>query len=252
MAATQDKLFGKKIVIIGGTSGIGFGVAKAVLSLGARVVISSSNAQKVKDALQRLESSTATGGGSVEGYPLGSLDEDTVKAFFDKIGAFDHLIYTAGDSLAVGALLTTPVEQFKKAYDVRVWGAITAVKTAHPHLNPHGSIILTGGVAAYRPSKDWSVVASGAGALQTLTRGLAVDLAPIRVNLVEPGAIRTELWNSFGSAEVQEKVIAQWAEKSVLNTVGEPADTAEAYIYLMKAEFVTGTSSVVDGGFMLK
>ncbi|KII86142.1 hypothetical protein PLICRDRAFT_55904 [Plicaturopsis crispa FD-325 SS-3] len=245
MAATQDKLFGKKIVIIGGTSSIGFGVAKAVLPLGARVVIASSSAQKVTDALARLESST--GAGSVEGYPLGGLDEATFKAFFDKIGAFDHLIYTAGDSLMVGALLTTPVERFKKAYDVRVWGAVTAVKTAHPHLNAHGSITLTGGVAAYRPSKGSSVVA-----LQTLARGLAVDLAPVRVNLVEPGAVRTELWNAFGSAEFVEGAMAMWAEKAVLGTVGQPADTAEAYIYLMKADFVTGTSSVVDGGFLLK
>lgn len=151
----------------------------------------------------------------------------------------------------MGPVLETPVEEMKKAFDVRLWGAISAVKAAHPHLDPRGSITLIGGIAPYRPQKNWSIFASCAGALQTLTRGLAVDLAPIRVNLVEPGAIHTEMWDSLGPMEVQEKVLALWAEKSLLKKVGQTADTAETYLYLLKADFVTGTCSVVDGGSLL-
>ncbi|KII90651.1 hypothetical protein PLICRDRAFT_39233 [Plicaturopsis crispa FD-325 SS-3] len=251
MPAIQDKLFGKKIVIIGGTSGIGFGVAQAVHALGAHVVVASSTSSKVTDAVKRLE---AAAGGPVEGVQLQGLDEASTTALFNKIGKFDHLVYTAGDAglLAIGSFLETPIDQLKTAYDVRMWGAIAAIKAAHPHLSAHGSVTLTGGIAAHRPAKDRSVTSSLAGALETLVRGLAVDLAPVRVNLVEPGAILTEVWGSILPAEEQRKVVlASFAEKSLLKRVGDVADAAETYVYLIKGEFTTGTVAVVDGGTLL-
>ncbi|KII85683.1 hypothetical protein PLICRDRAFT_115961 [Plicaturopsis crispa FD-325 SS-3] len=230
--------------------GMGFGVAKAVLPLGARVVISSSNKSRVDDAVQRLQPFVAAGSGTVEGIQLGGLDEANLKAFFDKVGAFDHLIYTAGDALAIRPFLETPIELLKAQWEVRLWGVVATVKAAHPHLSPQGSITLTGGTSAHRPAKGWSIVAAGAGALQPLARGLAVDLAPIRVNLVEPGATRTEMWGALPD-EVRDTAFAQYAERTLLGRVGEVEDTAETFIYLMKADFVTGTNAVVDGGSLL-
>ncbi|KII87276.1 hypothetical protein PLICRDRAFT_42922 [Plicaturopsis crispa FD-325 SS-3] len=252
--STQDKLFGKKIVIIGGSSGIGFGLAKSVLALGAHVYISSSSSEKVQKAVDRLVATSSPGKCFIQGIKLGGLDATHFEALFKEVGSFDHLVYTAGDPLAIVPILTTPVDELKKALNVRLWGAVAAVQAAHPLLNPHGSITLTGGTAPYRPPTNWSVIVAGSGALQSLVRGLAVDLAPVRVNLVEPGATRTELWDQLVGGlpgEAQEKVFAQQAENSLVKKMGEAEDIAEAYIYFMKADFVTGTNTIIDGGALL-
>ncbi|KII85681.1 hypothetical protein PLICRDRAFT_126403 [Plicaturopsis crispa FD-325 SS-3] len=249
MATSQDKLFGRKIVVIGGSSGIGFGVAQAVYSLGAHVIISSSNSQKVSDAVARAKAAP-TNGGTVEGIQLEGLDEVNVGKLFSKVGKFDHLVYTAGDALAVRGLHDTPVEGLKDVFNVRFWGGVSVAKVASPYISQQGSITLTGGMYVQRPPKGWAVTNAAAGANETLTRGLAVDLAPVRVNIVEAGAIRTELWNPFPEA-VREKILSDFAEKTLVKRVGEVEDTTEAFLYFMRAGFVTGTYAVVDGGALL-
>ncbi|KII85693.1 hypothetical protein PLICRDRAFT_701170 [Plicaturopsis crispa FD-325 SS-3] len=249
MATTPDKLAGKKIVVIGGSSGIGFGVAKAAYALGAHVTISSSNIQKIEAAVGRA-SSVPSSGGTVQGVQLQGLDEASLSALFTKVGKFDHLIYTAADWGSLPNLFETPVEKMKDLFNVRFWGAIAAVKTAHPFLSQSGSITLTGGSVVTRPPKGFGITVSCSGALETLTRGLAVDLAPIRVNVVEAGAIRTEMWDNMPDG-VLEKLAGEWANKSLVKRMGEVEDTTETYLYLMKADFVTGTNAVVDGGSLL-
>ncbi|KII88185.1 hypothetical protein PLICRDRAFT_54036 [Plicaturopsis crispa FD-325 SS-3] len=249
MTDHKDKLFGKKVVVIGASSGMGFGVAKAVLAVGAHVVVSSSNKGRIESAVARLQAGAVNG--QVQGLQLEGLDEVNMAAFFKKVGSFDHLVYTAGDAPAILPLLETSIDRLKQAFDVRIWGAISAVKAAHPYLNAQGSITLTAGVSAYRPAKNWSVIAAGMGALETLTRGLAVDLAPVRVNLVVPGMTRTEMWDAQLDADAQAKMYEAFAEKALVKRVGEAEDMAEAYLYFMRAEFATGTSTVVDGGLIL-
>jgi NAD(P)-dependent dehydrogenase (short-subunit alcohol dehydrogenase family) len=124
-------------------------------------------------------------------------DETQLKALFDKVGAFDHLVYTAGEALTLAPLLDTDTYVARQFFEIRFWGAYTAVKYATPHIRPGGSIVLSSGGSSQRPGPGWAVASSALGAMEALARALAVELAPIRVNVVRPGMVATDLWQEF-------------------------------------------------------
>src|SRR5271169_2837062 len=170
-------LNGKRIVVLGGTSGIGLATAKAAQREGAMIVVASSRQQRVDHALTSLES-------GAEGHVVDFSDEAQVQRFFGNIGAFDHLVYTAGETLQLETLDTVRLDRARGFVSIRFWGAFMAVKYGNAHIRPGGSVTLTTGVAGLRPRKGWTLAASICGAMEALTRALAVELAPIRVNAV--------------------------------------------------------------------
>ena len=109
-------------------------------------------------------------------------EEQAVAALFTKLGPFDHLIFTAGDGLRLHELAATDLKQARRAFELRYWSALAAVKYGSPHIRKGGSIVLTTGIAGRRPRKGWVVAASVCGTIEALTRALAIELAPIRVN----------------------------------------------------------------------
>jgi NAD(P)-dependent dehydrogenase (short-subunit alcohol dehydrogenase family) len=236
-------LKGKRIVILGGTSGLGFATAEASAREGAEVVIVSGTQERIARGLAALPADS-------EGHVVDLTDEAQVSGFFAQIGTFDHLVYTAGDALLLGELAATSLADARRAFEVRFWGALTAVKYASPHIRPGGSIVLTTGIAGARPIKGWVVAASILGSMESLTRALAVELAPIRVNIVSPGVIKTEMWNQF-SEEAREALYRDVGAKMLVGRVGEAAEIAETYLYLMRQNFSTGQVVVVDGGAVL-
>jgi NAD(P)-dependent dehydrogenase (short-subunit alcohol dehydrogenase family) len=133
---------------------------------------------------------------------------------------------------------------------VRVFGALGAVKHAAAAIRPGGSIVLTHGIASARPQPGWAVGAAVCGAMDAMTRALAVELAPVRVNAVSPGFVRTPLWNPIPEAE-REALFRERGGKLLTRRVGEAAEIAEAYCYLMENTFTTGQTVVVDGGGVL-
>lgn len=183
----------KRVVILGGSSGIGLAVAEHAASEGARIVIASSNPERVQKALDGLN-------GNAEGQTLDLSDEKAVETLFAKIGGFDHLVFTAGDSLQLNDLATTDLKQARRAFELRYWAALSAVKYGSRNIRKGGSIVLTTGIAGQRPHKGWVVAASVCGTIEALTRALALELAPIRVNAVSPGVVRTNLWQSMTPA----------------------------------------------------
>lgn len=233
----------QRVVLLGGTSGIGLATAQAVQAAGGSVVLVSSRAQSVAHALTQL-------GEHAEGHVLDLTDEAAVQALFQRLGPFDHLVYSAGDSLLMGLLAETGIDAVRKAFDVRVFGAIAAAKHATPHLRPGGSVVLTGGVASLRPQRGWTVAASLCGAMDAFTRALAVELAPVRVNLVSPGFVRTPLWKHIPEAQ-REAMYGQVGGALPVGRVGEPQDIAQTYLYLMTNPYSTGQVIVVDGGGVL-
>ncbi|KUN03406.1 short-chain dehydrogenase [Streptomyces yokosukanensis] len=233
-------LQGQRVVVIGGTSGIGLAVAEGAAREGAEVVVASRRQESVDAALKRLPEGS-------EGYPLDATDEDAVRGFFGRIGAFDHLVYTAGDSLLLKSLAETSLEQARRLLDTRLWGAYTAVKYGAGSIRPAGSVVLTTGTAGRRPLPGSSAVSALCGAMESLTRALAVELAPVRVNVVSPGVVRTELWREVAEAD-REALFRSSAESLPVGRVGEPADVAEAFLYLMRGGYSTGSTVVVDGG----
>ena len=236
-------LQGKRVIILGGTSGLGFATAEAAAQEGATVVVASSNRAKVDSAIARLPDGS-------EGQVLDLFTEEGVRAFFDCIGEFDHLVFTAGEALQLGNLEETSLEQAKQFFNIRFWGAFIAAKYGSRKIRSGGSIILTNGIVGLRPVKGWTVAASITGAVEALTRALAIELAPIRVNLVCAGFVKTELWNGMPEAE-RKQMFDQVAQKLPAGRVGEAADLAQAYLYLMRERFSTGAVIVVDGGGVL-
>lgn len=236
-------LSGKRVVILGGTSGMGLATAKAAQREGAAVVVASSRKQRVDSALASLQ-------GGAQGEVLDVSDEAQVRALFERIGAFDHLVFTAGETLHLETLDTMRIDSARGFVNVRFWGAFMAAKYGAPHIRPGGSITLTNGVAGLRPRKGWTVAASICGAMEALTRALAVELAPIRVNAVCPGLVKTELWDDMPEAS-RETMYRDTAQRLPTGRVGEAEDLAHAYLYLMQERFSTGQVIVVDGGAVL-
>jgi NAD(P)-dependent dehydrogenase (short-subunit alcohol dehydrogenase family) len=237
------KLEGQRVLVIGGSSGIGFAVAKAALEDGAQVTIASSNPDKLRGAVARL------GGG--EGVSLDVTDEAAVQAYFAGSGVLDHIAFTAADWGQVdhAAFAETDLAAAATLFQVRFWGALAVAKHGAKQVASGGSITLTNGMAAHRPQKGLAVASAMAGAVEHLVLGLAVELAPIRVNGVCPGAIRTEAWDEVPDEfrRFQEARLAG----QLLPRVGEPAEVAEAFLYLMRGGYTTGQTLRVEGGWSL-
>ena len=236
-------LQGKRVIILGGSSGIGLAVAEQVSLQGANVVVVSSNPDRIQKAVQSL-------GGRVEGQTADLSDEGAIAALFTRLGPIDHLVFTAADSLQLRELADTDLTQARRAFELRYWSALAAVKYASPHMRKGGSIVLTTGIAGRRPNKGWVVVASVAGTIESLTRALAVELAPIRVNAVSPGVVRTNLWQNMGEAE-RENLFESVGKSLPVGRVGEADEVAQAYLFLMQEGFSTGQTVIVDGGTVL-
>lgn len=256
---TAAVLKGQKIVIIGGTSGLGFAAASALIEEGAHVVIGSSSPDRVSAAVSKLSDpaqqynadSTRVSGHAVN--LKGAEAEANLREFFGKVGSFDHLIYSAGDSLAVKPLEEWGYDDIIAAGSVRFTSAILAAKivTSDPNLlrRNGGSIVLTTGVVAEKPMPNWSVIAGFASGLYGLTRGLAYDLASkgIRVNAISPGPVETELWNGIPE-EQRKEFLKATGSKLMTGKVGQPEDVANAYVYLLKDRNMTAQVITTDGG----
>jgi len=233
----------KRVVIVGGSSGIGLAVAEDAASHGADVVIVSSSSERVQEAIKSI-------GGAARGQVVDVFDEKAVESFFTNLGAFDHLVFTAGDSLQLNELAKTDLKQARRAFELRYWSALATVKYGSPQIRKGGSIVLTTGVAGRRPHSGWVIAASVCGTIEALTRALAIELAPIRVNAVSPGVVRTNLWQNM-SSEDREQLFESAGKRLPVGRIGEAHDIAQAYLFLMQEGFGTGQTVVVDGGTVL-
>ena len=234
-------LDGKRVVVIGGGSGIGFAVARRAQEVGAEVVIASSRAANIDAAVGRLPGAT--------GRIVDLRDEAGVADFFVALGAFDHLAITAGDW--GGAMFASTAEidlaQARDGMTVRFWGALAAAKHGCRTIARDGSITLTSGMLAHRPLKGAPLATAVGGAVEHLARGLAVDLAPVRVNAVCPGLILTDQVKRM----MPEERLRSFVAPLPVPRGGSPEEAAGAYIYLMLNGYATGQILSVDGGGLL-
>lgn len=230
----------ERVLVLGGTSGIGLAVAALAAERGATVTVVSSRSASVERALAELPE-------GVTGEVADLTDAAAVTALTTRVGAVDHLVFTAGEPLLIGAVGRLDLDDARSAFGLRYFGALGAVAAAVPHLRSGGSITLTTGVAAERPGAGWSVAASICGAVVSLTRALAVELAPLRVNAVSPGLVRTPLWG----VDADDPMFADAAKSLPLGRVGDARDVAEAYLHLMTSPYATGSVVTVDGGYVL-
>jgi NAD(P)-dependent dehydrogenase (short-subunit alcohol dehydrogenase family) len=238
MSSAGLSLEGERVVVVGGAAGIGFAVAELAAAAGARVVIGSSSETRVRAAAERLPAAT--------GRPIDLRDEQSVAAFFAAIGPFDHLAITAGDWTGSWFASAKDID-LAKARDllaVRFWGALAAVKHGCRTIASDGSITLTSGMLVHRPMKGAPLATALGGAVEHLTRGLAVDLAPTRVNAVCPGLVLTE----HVKTQMPEAHLSASVARLPLPRAATPEEAAKAYVYLMLNGYVTGQILPVDGG----
>jgi NAD(P)-dependent dehydrogenase (short-subunit alcohol dehydrogenase family) len=249
----QDKLVGKSILVIGGTSGIGLAIASLCLAHNATVIISSSTDAKLASALDRLKAAYPSA--NITGHTCdlrASAVEASTAALFEKTGKLDHIVHTAGDPLSMCKLADVTVAQIQKAGEIRFISPLIIAKHAQRYLRggPESSLTLTSGAVADRPHANWSVIASYAGGLYSMVRNLALDMAPLRVNLVVPGAVDTELWDGM-SAEAKGKLFEGIRGRVLTGEVGRSEDVAEAYLYAMRDRNLTGETVKTDSGSTL-
>ncbi|KLO13216.1 NAD(P)-binding protein [Schizopora paradoxa] len=254
-----SSLEGKKIVVIGGSSGVGFGAAKAaLLDRAAEVIVVSSSKSKVDDAVERLRkivASTAGLNGVAKGEVVDATNSAQVKALFERVGEIDHLVWTSGGSIDSNARLAikeTDLDTRRNLFDLKFWGAATAAQAAKFRGGSAASLTLTTGTAQIKPPPGWALISSMVGAVDTLGRGLAVDLAPVRVNVIAPGLVKTELFDNSGfPKEVQTAMFNDSAKKLLVKHVADADEVAEAYLFVMKCAYITGQTIKVDGGHLL-
>lgn len=236
-------LKGQRVVVIGGSSGMGLACAKAAIQAQAEVVIASHSADKLKHAQAELNSN------NVSVVTLDITDEEAVKRFFSDLGNLDHLIITASGA-GTGPFVKMTNELAQNFFQIKFWGAYSCAKYAAPLVSKQGTITFVSGGASRRPMRGLACAGACNGALESLGKALAFELAPIRVNTIAPGLVDTPLYAMMPEDKKQAFFDAT-AKQLPAKRIGYPVDIAQAAMLLMTNSFITGTVLDVDGGYMI-
>lgn len=239
----MNDLDDRTVVIIGGGSGIGLAVARGAVAAGARVVLGGRTES-------RLAAASAELGGSASWHTVDTTDQDSLAAFFAEVPRVDHL-FTPAASYRTGPLRELNDTDAASPFVSKFWGQYHAVRHAAPALAPDGSVVLMAGAASVRPAGAAPAYVACNAAVEGLGRGLAVELAPVRVNVVSPGTIDGHLWGER-PAEVREDAFAQYGRGTVLRRVGTESEVARAVLFLFTETFMTGSTLYPDGGYTLR
>lgn len=245
MEAHTTSLIGQKIIIVGGSSGIGFGVAEASLKSGATVVIVGRSAEKLEAAGRRLSTD-----GRLTSLVADMTREADIARMFEEVGAFDHLVSTAGTLPPGNPIGDTDMDGVRAFIDNKLIGAVMLAKHAVRTLKVGGSMTFTSGINKDKPPiPGGAVVSAIAGSFSYFARALALELGPTRVNVVSPGWVDTPMWDVLGDAK--SGFLADMAARLPSKRIPTVADVAQAYVYLMESELTTGETMRVNGGHNL-
>lgn len=237
------RLDGQRVVVIGGGSGIGLGIAKVAAGAGARVVLAGRSAGK-------LEAAKAEVGAEAEARVLDATDRAAVRALLTALGSVDHLVVTAAAGLPFGPFTSLDPDAFRRGFDGKFWAFVHAVREVLPVLRRDGSVTLVTGAAARAAMPGTAGVAAVNGALQSMVPTLARELAPVRVNALSPGLVATPVYDGM-PASAREAMYRQAAERLPTRRIGAAEDLGEAALFLMTNGYTTGIVLDVDGGARL-
>ena len=184
----------------------------------------------------------------------GSDAPEQVANLFSKVGTLDHVIYSAGDPLAIQPLEKFTLATMQQAGMVRFFGPLLVAQQLKKHLKggPASSFTITSGQIAEFPQPDWTIVNSFAAGNYGMTRALALELAPIRVNLISPGLVDTELWAAIKEAGNFEQLAEHHKKITTTGEIGKVEHVVEGYLYLLKDHNITGRIIGSDSGTSLK
>jgi NAD(P)-dependent dehydrogenase (short-subunit alcohol dehydrogenase family) len=234
----------QKVVIMGGTSGIGFATAKAAASAGGVVVITGRDAEKLKRATSHLP-------GSVEGALVDATSFDALNSFYKELGPFDHLVLAVSGKVGGGPFASLSVDLVKKAFEEKFFAYFMSLQAGSQILRTGGSIVLVTASSARTSYPGTAGLAAVNGALEAMIPTLALELKPTRINAVSPGIIDTPWWDAWPK-EQREAAFAQIAASTPVGRIGQPEDIAQAILFLLENSFMTGTVVECDGGIRIK
>jgi len=225
----------QRVVVIGGSSGIGRGVALAAKAQGAEVVVLGRSA-KATDGLRAIAADIA--------------NPASLARAFAEIGQIDHLVITAGARVGSSKLADLTSTDLELTYQIKLFGALYAIQAALPYLAPTASITLTSGLLSRKFGVGNLLKSTANAAVEAAGKSLAKELAPRRVNVISPGVIDTELWGEAGS-EQRTATMARIGAGLPVSRVGQTDDIAAAYLLVMQNGFMTGAVVDVEGGGLL-
>jgi NAD(P)-dependent dehydrogenase (short-subunit alcohol dehydrogenase family) len=231
----------KTVIILGGSSGIGLATAQAALAEGAKLIITGRSRERLEAARTALQA-------DVRAVALDVADEAGTRELFTGLDRVDHVFITAG-TVSFDPKLAPDTGAMRSALDTRFWGALHAAKYAAPKIAAGGSITFMSGTAAIRPLPGASVATASCAAVESFARALAVDLAPIRVNTIQPGLVDTPFLDVLGDR--RQAMIDEYSRRLPVKRPGRPEEIADAVLFLMRNQFVTGITLTVDGGGVL-
>jgi NAD(P)-dependent dehydrogenase (short-subunit alcohol dehydrogenase family) len=231
-------LTGKKVVVIGGSSGIGLSTAELASSQGAEVVIASRNAERLNAAAAKL---------GVTAIVADVTSDDSIASLFEKCGTVDHVVLTAAQ-LRSGPFKTVAMEDVRATMENKFWGAWRVARSAD--IRAGGSLTLVTGFLSVRPRPNSAIVGAANGALESLARSLALELAPVRVNAVSPGIIDTPIRAAMPEA-ARKDMLAKTAAALPVGRVGTGEDIARQILAFMTIGFATGSIVYLDGGALI-
>ncbi|WP_234343858.1 SDR family oxidoreductase [Streptomyces sp. NRRL F-5123] len=239
-------LAGTTAVLVGGTSGIGLAAGVLLRTVGARVVLVGRDPGRLRAAAARLPGRAS---GDVLEVAGDGGDERVLAEAFDLAGEVDHVLVTAGGIAGAGPLAALTAEGIRTALDSRLQAAFAAARIAAARLPAGGSLTFSSGILVARPAPGMTAPLSAAGAVETLTKALAVELAPSRrrVNAVRFGRIDTPLWRSHPGMDSDAAIAAAGATHP-LGRFGTPEEAASAALFLMANPYMTGQVLTLDGG----
>jgi NAD(P)-dependent dehydrogenase (short-subunit alcohol dehydrogenase family) len=232
----MGSLEGKCVLVVGRAGGIARAVSLLTRSEGARVIVAGRN----RDAL------AASYDESIAAEIVDVTDDASISALADRVGPIDHLVSTVS-ARARGTLADLDRANLQLSFDTKVIGPVMLAKHFAPLIAQSGSIVLFSGVNAFKVNVGYLGVAITNGAVDFLTRSLAVELAPIRVNAISPGVIDTGAWDGFGD-EGKRDYFTHVSATNPAGRIGTVGDVAEAVLFALTNTFMTGMTLKVDGG----
>jgi NAD(P)-dependent dehydrogenase (short-subunit alcohol dehydrogenase family) len=228
----------RSVLVIGRPSGIAGAITLAARAQGAQVIVAGRDKQKLRD--------TYGDDDGVRTETVDVTDDESIAALAHRLGRLDHLVTTAS-ARARGLLKDLDRESLLESFNTKVIGPAMLAKHFAPIMTDGGSFTLFSGVAAFKPAIGYLGVAITNGAADFLTRSLALELAPIRVNALSPGVIDTGIWDALGE-EGKTEYFEHFRTHNPARRIGTVEDIADAAIFAMTNPFLTGVTLRVDGG----